>query len=997
MTHALGVWVSLAAPAVKFFRFFLRLLVALLAVFALAGFIALTPPFQSWLLRRAVSSHRGAKIEFNSFWAGFGHAAADDLRIEGPGWVFTTPSLEAKLPLLNALRGKKLALRGVVAKGWVLDLSGPPDSPGSAGLDSVTPAKLVAILRGALTQAEVPWDFSIDDVDLEGDVLLPRAGPEKTLRVHVSGRGGGMGAGKTGSFPVQAEAAFLDGKGQPVFLTFRGDVSATMDTPRRFQRVAATGQLAIKGGALREPLAASIDVSGARENAGEVYAVAISREQRRLAELTLRADAKAKAAGEWKLDVADDDRAWVGAVVGARMPSLTGDGEWKADSAFQQIQLSGSVHGPAAQFAEWIPAIDLLEASTAQALFDATLTGKTVQVERLEIAFATTEPVATVKSAQPFSIDASSGAVSVSDRSREWLNVSIGALPLSRFPSLLGLRLVGTAGSGAVAVRVAEDGRWLVKSTTPLTASLVSLQRDDTAWVSDADLALSLSAEYTEHRWTWQCAPIELRREGQPILSLETKGASPESERAPKVVSVRWNADLAALTHGGVRPRMDSSTAFRSSGEAVLRLGDALRCEGSVTLTGPEKTDLLSAKLEISSDARRGITIHGPIKAQWASRVSDLTFDGALTPAARSGVEASLSLSGAALDLEHLRLLLGLFHDGDDAPSRSPETKDTEPFWSKALGHVTYAFDRVKIGSTEVKDARGALNLEPKAIRLTYGQYSPSGDAMVPLRGELTFLANEQKPYRLKIEFEPRVVDAGPFFGKPPAGQDAPFEGRVSIKTSIGGTGRTLEDLERQSAQEFEITGKNGIVRLLKTSVDVTQPESSKSADRAAAVGSAVGSFFGMKRTGHEGGSVRLDKKTQAALDLSYETAEFGYNDLWITAKQGTDGVIRVTQFAANGNLLRLKGAGELDLGHDASLKTASVKFELKLGATARIADLMNNAGLSVSAKDGQEFTWLNDAIRIGGTPEQLDISAWHELLAKAATPASENSKAARK
>jgi hypothetical protein len=152
-----------------------------------------------------------------------------------------------------------------------------------------------------------------------------------------------------------------------------------------------------------------------------------------------------------------------------------------------------------------------------------------------------------------------------------------------------------------------------------------------------------------------------------------------------------------------------------------------------------------------------------------------------------------------------------------------------------------------------------------------------------------------------------------------------------------------------------------------------------------------------VKRTGHEGGSVRLDKKTQAALDLSYETAEFSYNDLWITAKQGADGVIHVTQFAANGNLLRLKGTGELDLGHDTSLKTASVKFDLTLGATARIADLMTAAGLPVSAKDAQEFTWVNDAIRIGGTPEHLDVSAWHELLAKAATVAPENSKAARK
>jgi hypothetical protein len=51
------------------------------------------------------------------------------------------------------------------------------------------------------------------------------------------------------------------------------------------------------------------------------------------------------------------------------------------------------------------------------------------------------------------------------------------------------------------------------------------------------------------------------------------------------------------------------------------------------------------------------------------------------------------------------------------------------------------------------------------------------------------------------------------------------FKGRFAVATTLTGNGINLSDLVGRMEHEYRLTSKNGIVRLLKTSVAETIPE----------------------------------------------------------------------------------------------------------------------------------------------------------------------------
>src|ERR1039458_2190196 len=200
---------------------------------------ALYSPFQTWAVRRVLSSRADARGSVESFAAVPGKVSILGLRLERNGIVLTLPSVEADVPIVRAKLWHRVAIRRLVARGWVLDLTkapagaaagnaamvlnpaeaargplagaegaGPAPQADPAGLPSRAGHAAMAF-RGIFADLRLPFDLSLDDVELEGDVMMrnPNAGASAPLTVHVIFYGGGLATGREGRFTFNATAA----------------------------------------------------------------------------------------------------------------------------------------------------------------------------------------------------------------------------------------------------------------------------------------------------------------------------------------------------------------------------------------------------------------------------------------------------------------------------------------------------------------------------------------------------------------------------------------------------------------------------------------------------------------------------------------------------------------------------------------------------------------------------------------------------------------------
>ena len=116
------------------------------------------------------------------------------------------------MPLTPVLVQRRATIHGLVAKGWKLDLSKAGGLPGQgipaeggkapeAALKATERASVrgaALALFGKLASLQLPLDLSLDDVELEGEVVLPCTEGGNPVTVHITLTGGGMATAMRG-------------------------------------------------------------------------------------------------------------------------------------------------------------------------------------------------------------------------------------------------------------------------------------------------------------------------------------------------------------------------------------------------------------------------------------------------------------------------------------------------------------------------------------------------------------------------------------------------------------------------------------------------------------------------------------------------------------------------------------------------------------------------------------------------------------------------------
>ena len=973
----------------KLLRILLTCLAVLAAVAAVLVLVAVAPAFQTWAAQRALTGRPGLQGTLGSVSAGFGEVDVEDLHMEADGAVLTLPSLKAKLSLTSAVVRRRVLVRSLVAKGWTLDLtraglaagaSGPAGAPsGGPPAARVVEAYLHAILGGR----ELPFDGSLDGVDLEGDILLAPLPGRAPARVHLAVRGGGMAPGHEGEFTFEVSGALAD-SGLPIgAFAARGSLHAAMDSPRSVNRVRVDCEVSDNSGSAQRNLSLSAEIASARGAQEETYACTLGRSGRHLA--TVRAvlhEATRRLDGTWEFDLLDSDLAPYVADHPLPRGSLAGHGDFRTGADLASLHASGALHSSAGGLGAVAPCLAPLGTVTLDARFDATRDGRTIRVDSLSVSLAGSRPVAAARSLQAFTLDERTDALTLSDPRADLLKVSVMALPLSWLSGLTGkVTLAGGDASGELLIR-SENGGFGLRAGAPLAAAGVSVLRAGRTLGRGLDLSLSPAAEYGPGGWRVSWDPLAASCAGRRVATAKGEASRPAGADQPITVTAKWEADMDAASAGHAAPALGWMTGRSASGDFSASVGAATHVDATLAVAGHDPAHSLSASVGADLDPGGAVTFEAPVRMGSGPGASDISIKGT-SGADSGGPWVDLAVTGKSVALgDLLRLAAPL------APAGSAPGRDRTPFWGDWTGRVSASIGHLRSDDGELVDVGGTFTLEHGSIELEGGRGGPAGRALTGVKGSVEFDASSEHPYSLKATADGTEADAASLFAPAHRGGEAMFEGKFSVARTFTGYGKNLVDLEGRSQEELRLTSTAGIVRLLAADVADALPEapSSPVSDTLGTVGYAVGSVVGAKRNVLDSGKTSLSKTTEAVLDLTYQISEIGFDKVSITAVRGADGAILLAGIEMISPEVRLLGTGRIACKKGLSLPGQALSVDLQLSAQGKTAELLSKAGLLSPRRDELGYAVLSQALHFGGTVAHIDAGQWTDLLVKAAT-----------
>jgi hypothetical protein len=995
---------------VKFLR---RSLVVLGVAIVLLGMLvggAFIPGVQTWYAQSKLDAQPEVHGTVGSMSVGLGHMDFTDLHLETAAAVIDVPSLHATLPVKAAVWDGKIQLQSLVAKGWTIDLSRPvekPRAPAPAPAAPVTKkspaaeppvsAEAAAVqealktLRSILGGRALPYDLSLEGVELEGDVVLALPTRE-AIRIHLVIKGGGLAAAHEGFFAVDADAANpWPGISQA---GVHGQVRMAASSPRRLNRFALKAEVSIHRASSPDGFLVTTEFGAAREPTEETYTLVLSREGRPLA--TMQAhhpDATHELAGDWKVDLRNADLALMTADHPWPALAVTGGGHFQTDLTQGRVRVGGRLNAAPTSPDGSIPGLDRYGAVTLATHFNFERRGGVLRFDDLGGTLTSAGPVVSVQSRGAFEFDEKTAAVKPVDPSGDWLDGSLQASPQAWVSDRPGA--VSVAGSnlgGDFVIRVTKEG-FALRPKTPFVATGLSVRKAGRMVARDLDVSLAWLADYDAAGWRVQCAPLVVKRAGRRLASIEAQAAWPSGANQPMVVKGTWNADLEAMAAQPETPVEARFTARSASGDFTWNAGSLSWVDGKITVIGHDPKRIFTARVSAQERPGGKWAFQIPVKMEFGSQVSDLSAEGNWSDAA-SGGQSYIRLTGEKVDLAQLRPLAVPLAAMAGLPALAKPASvaggagapDRAPFWGNWVGSLVFDFDQLKIGDDIYSNVGGSFDADHGALRLEHGRGGLRQKPPVQLDGEVTFEAAAEWPYHLKAKGDFGEVDAATIWPVVPEGQDALVEGRFTLAGTLTGRGSNLGDLAGRTQLDFKLAGTKGIIRLLKTDIGDALPQDNDPgvvSETLGGVSNLVGKLLAVK---FGSGEKSVSKTMENVLTLSSIVGENVYDSLTVTGHRSADGTIQLSQIVMLAENERLQGSGEITAGKGLALAARPLRLDLLLGVRGDIAGLFAQAGLLSDSKDKAGFTNLSQTLRFDGSLAKIDPREWHDLLVKAAT-----------
>ena len=973
-----------------------RLLIAgvvLVVVVLLVGVLALNSGVQTWAARKALAGQPGLKGTLGEVAIGFQSVVLNNLELEQAGAVITLPSLTAELSVVDACLNQKISLRRLVAKGWTLDLTAYkfPDtavkpSPAVASV-SASAEVAVRVFQGVFAQAALPFDLTVDGVELEGDVRLPPAPGMTAGRAHVVLKGGGLSSGREGTFVFDL-AVELKGDEVPVnALKISGRFIAAMDTPRTFARLATQVEAAATGAQFPNGVKLAADLAAARASTGESYAISLSDGARLLAGLKAELPLGSRhLSGTWKLDLRDTDLSPF--ALGRSLPlfTLAGAGGLDVETTTSEVQATGTLVASADKLGVVQAELASLGPVKLTAEFDVARRGDSLRVERLRAAFAGVQPVASVQSLQPFEFNPQSGELKVADPTSDLLGLALHSLPLAWVqPFLKDVAFSGTDLRGELVAK-ARGGGFSLRSKSPLTVAGVSLAQVGKPIFNGVDMSLTAAFDYTPQGWQAEVSPLTATSGSAGVLTLEGKVGQLRGEGQPIKSTGRFSINLSEALRQPALAGKITLTAGTAAGDFIVSLAANSEIQANVALTNlasdaetsQQKLPSLSAGLRVDISADRVLSLRVPLIIERDGRKSDLTLAGTATPEKSSLVVDARVTSGRFV-IDDAQVLSALLTVTPPPATVGAVTlpRASAPPWAGISGQVQLALKQVVYSDTfQVSDLAGIVSLEAGSAKLVNFRAGLGDGAEAEVSGALTFDAKSVTPYALAANLALHEFNPGSLLRAFSSGQPATVEGKFAVASQLVGRGASLGDLAASTRGDFQLASKGGVFRGMPMSYSAKVEPAGKIAAGAAAIGSILGSVTGKKDIAD------IANKAQAVAEISKTLTAIPYDQLNLVFTRDEAMNTTLKDFSLIAPELRLSGGGQIMAQPGTGLLEQSLTMEFRLRARGRTADLLKYLGKLDVTTDELGYAPCTLPLNVTGTLARPDTTELNQAMA---------------
>ena len=972
-----------------------RLLIAgvvLVVVVLLVGVLALNSGVQTWAARKAIAGQPGLKGTLGEVAIGFQSMVLNNLELEQAGAVITLPSLSAELSFVDAGLKQKIDLRRLVAKGWTLDLTAykfpATAAKSSPAVASVSAPAMIAvhIFQGVFAQAALPFDLTLDSVELEGDVRLPPAPGMTAGRAHVVLKGGGLSPGREGTFVFDL-AVELKGDEVPVnALKISGRFIATMDTPRTFARLATQVEAAATGAQFPNGVKLAADLAAARASTGESYAISLSDGARLLAGLKAELPFGSRhLSGTWKLDLRDTDLSPF--ALGRSLPlfALAGAGGLDVEMTTSALHATGTLVASADKLGVVQAELASLGPVTLTAEFDLARRGDSLRVERLRAAFAGVQPVASLQSLQPFEFNPKTGELKVAEPS-DLLGLALHGLPLAWVqPFLKDVTFSGTDLRGELVAK-ASGGGFSLRSKSPLTVAGVSLAQVGKPIFNGVDMSLTAAFDYTPQGWQAEVSPFTATSGSARGVTLEGRVGQLRGEGQPIKSTGRFSINLSEALRQPALAGKITLTAGTAAGDFIVSLAAKNEIQANVALTNlagdaknaQEKLPSIRASLRADISANRVVALRVPLIIERYGRKSDLTLVGTATPE-KSGLVVDARVTSERFVIDDAQVLSALLSVTPPTTTVGAVTlpRGSAPPWAGINGQVQLALKQVVYSDTfQVSDVAGTVSLEAGSAKIVNFRAGLGDGAEAKVSGVLTFDAKSVTPYALAANLALHEFNPGSLLRTFNPGQPATVEGKFAVASQLVGRAASLGDLAASTHGDFQLASKGGVFRGLPMSYSAKAETAGKIAAGAAAIGIVLGSVTGKKVIAD------IANKAQTVAEISKTLTAIPYDQLNLVFARDEAMNTTVKDFSLIAPELRLSGGGQIMAQPGTGLLEQSLTMEFRLRARGRTADLLKYLGKLDVTTDELGYAPCTLPLNVTGTLARPDTTELNQAMA---------------
>ncbi|MEO6005174.1 MAG: hypothetical protein ABIZ04_19610 [Opitutus sp.] len=943
--------------------------------------LALTSKVQTWAARRALAGHPELHATLGSVSAGFQKVQLRAVRMESNGAVLTLPMLDAELPLLSAGLNQNVQIKSLVAKGWTLDLSkatapsGPSNNPtrtaatptrefslvSTASAADAAAANTAAVFKGVFADLRLPVDLSLDGLDLEGDVILAESAGQGVSRLQVTIKGGGLAAGREGSFVLDAAGAKAAGDALNVHST----ITAAMDTPRTFNRLGAKANANAKGPQFPNGAVLNVDATAERKGSGEAYSVVLAGTEKQLADLKAElVSATSRIAGTWKLDLHDTDLAPF--ALGRTLPTFeaAGQGNFETGTTFEEVHASGRLNASADRIEVFLPELSAIGAISLAADFDILQHARLLRIERLNATVTGSKPVATVRALQSFEFNLATGELRVADPAQELLGITLNGVPVAWVRPFTGdYELSGGDLQGEFAASAREGGLAL-RAKAPLTVKGLSLSSAGKPVLAGVDASLNASADYTPGGWQAEVLDLNLHGSGKTLLSLNAKAGKLSGADQVMKATGRWNADLPGWTTQPFAAGQFQLTTGKAQGDFSASIGATKAIEAKLSLTNlvaatKETLPAVTAELRADMGPDGKTTFSAPLLFEQASRKSDLLFGGTLTTGP-AGTTIDGRISSEKLVVEDVQLLSLIVPASEKSADGKPKGPDDKPFWGNLRGQVTLTLKKVAYNdSFEASDVGGVIHIDPTSLKFEEVRAAFGPESDLKFAGGVAFDPKATERYQLASNVALTNFDTRPAFRAVNPAQLPTIETRINVTGRMTGEGANLALLAERAHGQFEVVSKGGVFRALASVMSSEKMEAAQSGF------SIVGGLLG--------GSTAAT--LNAASEILKMLSEIPFDQMSMSAERDANLNVVLKDFSLISPDLRLGGAGQILYAPGKSLVDQALDLRISLGARGRLGELLGQVKMLKAEKDNLGYYALNSTIKVGGTLAKTDNS----------------------